>query len=173
MQKINLRYSLLILSLFMFISCSHKVTTKGGSAKTDSGNQLVASPPCIIYKTKVNYSRNVPVILNEEKSYITSFPGVKDLNFQGKPAYPSELVQGFLLDNRGIGPNVAFLDYTYEEYQNLDKTPSADELMKKILDKDPLTEMYQCGTRSQYKDLENDLKKMILSGNLSACKKIK
>jgi hypothetical protein len=83
------------------------------------------------------------------------------------------LNDGFLLDNRGIGPNVAFLSITYEQYSKMVKTPSSEELFELIIDKDPLKEMYQCGNRSKYPDIENDLNTLISSGKLKSCKKLK
>ncbi len=173
MQKKDFNYLVLFFSLFVFLSCSSQVTSRVSAPDSSSKGQEVSSAPCIIYKTRSDYAHNVPVTLNEKKSGLTSYPGVKDLMYQGRMAYPTELAQGFLLDNRGIGPNVAFLDYTYEQYQELDQVPGLEQLMKHITDKDPVTEMYNCGPRSQYKDIENDLNKLINSGNLNSCKKIK
>jgi hypothetical protein len=148
-------------------SCSHHVEPKG------KNGQGVASPACIIYKTRSDYAQQVPVILNAGKTAITSYPDIKDIYYQGKLAYPTRLDDGFLLDNRGIGPNVAFLDYTYEEYSKLVQTPTIDQLFSHILEKDPLTEMYKCGKRIDYHDIENDLNKLITSGKLNSCEKIK
>ena len=173
MQKEDPCYFLLFLTILFFFSCTHTMTSQSSTPGLSDKVQNVSSPLCIIYKTRSDYSQNVPVALNEKKSALTSYPDVKDLYFKGKLAYPTQLANGFLLDNRGIGTNVAFLDYTYEEYQKLQHTPSADQLMKKILDNDPITEMYQCGSRSQFQDIEHDLNKMIQSGNLNSCKKIK
>jgi len=173
MQKKIPGYLLFFLPVLLFFSCSHTVTPQGTAPGVSSKGHNVSSPPCIIYKTRSDYFHNVPVILKENKTTLSSYPDVKDLYFKGKLAYPTQLADGFLLDNRGIGPNVAFLDYTYEEYKELGQTPSADQLMKRILDKDPITEMYQCEARDRYHDIENDLNEMILSGKLNSCKKIK
>ena len=102
-----------------------------------------------------------------------SYPDIKDIYYNGKLSYPTVLSNGYLLDNRGIGPEVAFLDYTYEDYSKLNATPPASELMKHLLDKDPLSEMYQCGLRSQYNDIEQDLNTIISSGKLKTFKKLK
>jgi hypothetical protein len=173
MKNIDRCYFMLIFTLLILFSCSHKVTSRSSAPGVSSNGHNVASAPCIIYKTKTDYFQNVPVTLNDKKSFLSSYPDIKDIYFNGKLAYPTQLANGFLLDNRGIGPNVAFLIYTYEDYQKLTRTPTADELMKKILDNDPITEMYQCGTRIQYQDMEKELNKLITSGNLNTCKKIK
>lgn len=117
-----------------------------------------ALPPVIIYKTVEDYNSLVPVILNDEKTKIVSYPSIKDIKMSGKP---TELINGYLLDNRGISKNVAFLKYTYEEYAELPKTPNSDELFKMILSNDPLLEIYDCGKRNSFKDLIPELNQKI------------
>ncbi len=102
--------------------------------------------PTIVYKTTQDYARYVPVILSADGSEIVSYPGPSDVFFRDTLAYPTPLERGYLLDNRGIGPNVAFLDITYEAYSRLEKGLSADELMAHIQDKAPLVECYDCGS---------------------------
>lgn len=133
----------------------------------------MALPPCIIYKTKADYLKYVPVSLSKDKTRITSYPDIKDVSVQEKSPYPEKLSDGYLLDNRGIGPDVAFLSITYEEYVSKTKTPSADDLFQQLLDKDPLLEMYQCGNRYQYDDIIRELNQIIDSGKISDCKRIK
>jgi len=97
-------------------------------------------PPLIIYKTNADYFYNVPVYLSEDKTRVTGYPGIT----VGTP-YPTKLIRGYLLDNRGIGENSAFMDVTYEEYNNLENTPFSEELFDIILDDNPFSEMYDCG----------------------------
>ncbi|MBU2651249.1 MAG: hypothetical protein KKA81_09970 [Bacteroidetes bacterium] len=130
-------------------------------------------PPVIVYKTNNDYSRNVPVILTMDKKNIASYPGPGDLKYKGEFAYPVELHNGYLLDRRGITDRVAFLDYSYEEYSKLEKTPTREELMNHILDKDPLTEMYFCGSRNTYRDVEKEVNQVLESGDLSRWSKLK
>jgi hypothetical protein len=166
---------LLIFTIILLLteSCSRKTAVVFPSEKNNPAlikqNKL---PPCIIYKTKTDYSKEVPVALSADKSTIASYPDVKDVFINGNYPYPAKLDNGFLLDNRGIGPDVAFLDYTYEAYHALGTTPGPDELMKHVLDKDPLTEMYQCGNKSSYTDISAELNALIHSG-LKNCKKLK
>ena len=100
--------------------------------------------PVVIYKTNGDFFNNVPVLLSEDKTDITAYPDIKDVFYNGKLAYPTRLENGYLLDNRGIGKNVAFLKFTYEEYSKLAATPTKEELYKMILTKNPLTELYRC-----------------------------
>ena len=79
----------------------------------------------------------------------------------GKPALPTPLEGGYWLDNRGIGPTVAFLSYTYEEYIRLAAPPSREEMMERIVDKYPLTEIRACGRRADYKDIVTELNEKI------------
>ena len=125
--------------------------------------RTMALPNVIIYKTRADYSKNVPIGLNEERTTIVSYPGKTDLNGQT----PTPLKYGFLLDRRGINTNVAFLKYTYDEYQALETIPPIGKLFNDIIDADPLTEMYNCGKVSDFfnGDIEELLnKKLIESG---------
>lgn len=155
-------------------SCSKKSTPASGPQSASGAlNVSVPSAPCIVYKTKADYSKNLPVILSADKSRIASFPDVSDIRRQGEQVYPTMLEGGFLLDNRGISPDVVFLSLTYDEYGSREKTPLAADLMPLILDRDPITEMYRCGNRSDYGDMVTELNKLIQSGQLSKCQRIK
>jgi len=162
---------LIILTILMS-SCSNKTTSKT-QEKQEETVETTAGPPVIIYKTKMDFSKNVPVTLSEDKSKITSYPGRNDIKYGKSFAYPTELNKGFLLDNRGIDEHVAFLDYTYEEFSKLQKNPTADELMGHIMEYDPLLEMYRCGTRYDYKNLIDELNDKITVGKFNDCVKLK
>ena len=159
--------------IFWTSGCSRPVTSAGSSAAVEKGSSAAPSPPCIVYKTKADYSKNIPVILSGDKKRIVSYPDVKDVYYQGEFAYPAGLKKGFLLDNRGIGPDVAFLSVTYEEFSKMEKTPSADELYDLIIDKDPLLVMYKCGNRSDYQDIKKELNEIISSGKIETFTKLK
>jgi hypothetical protein len=169
-MKLWLKHGLVVVLFFSLMSsCSHK--TKPVSSGT--GNTNLPGPPCIVYKMHSDYSQFIPVILSEDKTTIVSYPGIKDIYYKEKLSYPTPLTGDYFLDNRGINQNVAFLNITYDDYSKLPSTPSAGELMKRILDKDPIAEMYQCGLRSQYSDIENELNAIIVSGRLKEFKRLK
>ena len=169
-MKLWLKHGLTVVFLFLLMSsCSHK--TKPVSSGT--GSTAIPGPPCIVYKMRSDYSQFVPVMLSEDKATITSYPGIKDIYYKEKLSYPTPLASDYFLDNRGIDQHVAFLNITYGEYSKLPSTPSAGELMKRILDKDPLTEMYQCGLKSQYGNIEKELNDIITSGRLKEFKRLK
>lgn len=145
-----------------FFSCTHAVKNTQENTPAVSQSIAVTGPDVIIYKTKADYYQLVPVIMNEEKTKIVSFPAPLDLRYKGKPAIPDRLAEDYLLDNRGINENVAFLNITYEEYMNMTKTPSVEELINLIIDTDPLILMYNCGKRQLYKNEIDELNKLII-----------
>lgn len=128
--------------------------------------------PTIVYKTRKDYSNYVPVILSDDKSMIVSYPSNTDIFYEGKLALPTKLKSGYLLDNRGINQNSAFLDMTYLEYSELPDSPSPVELNKRILDKDPFVEIWLCGDRNLLKDPVNELNELIDDG-FAGCKRLK
>jgi hypothetical protein len=173
MMKVSYSLCLIFLSVTLLQDCSRPLPPSGSVSSVKSGQSKITSPPCIVYKTRSDYSKNIPVLLSEDKTKIVSYPDVKDVYFNGELAYPTQLNDGFLLDNRGIGPNVAFLAVTYEQYSRLDKTPPATDLFNSILDKDPVLVMYQCGSRIQYKEIVIELNELISSGKITSCNKLK
>ncbi len=165
-----------LLSTIM-ISCKNisglKNSQKNDETSAVSEKGVSSGPPAIIYKTKQDYYDKVPVILSDDKLEIESYPGIKDVFFKGELAYPTHLDNGFLLDNRGINKNAAFLKMTYEEYSKLDQTPSKDELFRMILDNDPFTVMYSCGSKFKYKNIVDELNQAINENKLSTFEKLK
>jgi len=151
------KITILILTIFLS-SC--------GSSSKMSLPDFKSGPDVIVYKTKADYLHFVPVGLSKDRKIITNYPHPSDLKTNGKIAIPTKLKKGYLLDNRGIGPNVAFTKYTYFDYAALKSAPSPEELMNSIIDADPLQEMYNCGSRTDYKTIEslNELIKKKFAG---------
>lgn len=166
----------IIISIIIMNSCSsvkkNKITMK--AKETDKDIVMLnfkSGPPTIIYKTKKDYNKFVPVILSEDKSKIVSYPHPSDILVNDKFSYPTQLEKGYLLDNRGINNNVAFLSMTYEEYSKLEKAPLLEELFSMIIDKAPLVEIYNCGNRYTFKnEISVDLNKLIINNELTRCK---
>jgi hypothetical protein len=97
-----------------------------------------------------------------------------DLYVDGKLALPSKLKKDYLLDNKGIGRNVAFLNLTYQEYAALKTVPSLKELYVLIQDKEPLLELCDCGNRTKLTDPEKQLNLLISKDELTKrCKIVK
>jgi hypothetical protein len=174
----TLFFCILIIFIHSFIlSCSNSAKvndSKNNNMESEmSGNKEMAGPPVIVYQTKADFFDKVPVTLSQDKSEVISYPGVKDIFFNGEFSYPTKLNNGYLLDNRGIDPNSAFLNLSYEEYSKLQTYPTKSELYSLILEKDPFTEMYNCGNKYKYKDLVQELNAMIDNEKLATQKKLK
>lgn len=140
----------------------------GISGVKQGSNAAVSSPVVYIYKMKKDYSQLVPVLMDDSRSRIVSYPHPADLKRGGQLCLPTELVQGYWLDNRGINGNVAFLSYTYAEYAALPAAPSIEDLLAHIVDKYPLTGIWACGRRADYKDIVTELNEKITAGELPA-----
>jgi len=151
--------------LSMSVSCNGskkiKNTISPNPVAMQSEPLRTPSPEAIVYKTVKDYSGLVPVIMNNERTQIVSYPAPSDVFFKGKLAKPTPLKDGYWLDNRGINQNVAFTSYTYEEYSALKETPLMNVLLSKIIDKYPLKELIGCGPRSKYSNETEDLNKLI------------
>ncbi|GHV09940.1 hypothetical protein FACS1894162_1830 [Bacteroidia bacterium] len=117
-----------------------------------------AGRPTIVYKTTGDFYDLVPVMMNAEKTQIVSYPAPSDIRANAKP---TRLKDGYLLDNRGIGINSVFLDYTCEQYSQLPAAPSLSEMQAHILEKNPLTKLVNCGNRYQYNDIVPELNALI------------
>ena len=169
-----MRQFILLSSTFLFtlviLSCG---STKKAESMKSTQNMQVPGPKAIIYQTKEDYSKLVPVILSNDKNTIESYPDVKDVYFNGSLAYPTRLHKGYWLDNRGIGKNVAFLSVTYEEYSKLPKTPSPEELIMMITETQPIINMYSCGLKSSFMDIVKELNTKIDADDFSTFTKIK
>ena len=153
------------LSLAMMFGCKTKQVTQANANATP---QFVAAlPHVLIYKTKNDYRHNVPILLSADKTQIISYPHPRDLVVGGRLMLPSQLNNGYLLDNRGINKNVAFLKYTYEEYSKFQNAPTLEELWKNIIDKEPLAELYDCGKKMNFVDLEKQINEIIDNKQLS------
>ena len=87
-------------------STTHRPTgTINVTATSQAG---VSSPVVYIYKMKKDYSKLVPVLMNEERTRIVSYPDPVDLQRGGKPALPTPLEGNYWLDNRGDWPHCGF-----------------------------------------------------------------
>lgn len=180
MKKITI---ILMISVFSGLIPGCKCKEKS-AVKTDSeqisiagakmNSDIISSealPHVIIYKTKKDYSKQVPVLMNKDKNDIVSYPAPSDLKNGGAYSIPTPLYDGYLLDNRGIGPDVAFLDLTYEQYSEFKDAPAKEYLISKIIDRNPLTEMWDCGQRAETNPDINKLNGLI-KNKFPNCKKI-
>lgn len=168
-----------VVTLFMFIAfvgckSSNKMTQTSNDEGTKFVPQYTPGPQALIYKTNEDYNNLVPVILSDDKTEIVSYPHPSDLKVGSGYPLPTFLNNGYLLDNRGIGKNVAFLKLTYKEYLELKEVPTLKELYSYIIDKDPLKELCDCGNKAAFTDIEKQLNSIIDNNKLrTTCKTIK
>jgi hypothetical protein len=143
----------------VFWGCTYVVSAQSPAS--------MAMPEALVYKTRGNYKNLVPVVLSPDRKRVVSYPGSGDLKTGGEYAIPISLHHKYLLDRRGVGWHTAFLKLTYEEYGKLAEIPSPEELYKMIVDKNPLTELYDCGRREPYANLVHKLNVVIDEGKLA------
>lgn len=122
--------------LLIFVGC--KSLEEKSSALAPVTSRYV--PNAVIYKTKMDYSQFVPVNLDATKSRIVSYPHPTDLS---KNSTPLKLINGWLLDRRGITVNSAFTSFTYDDYSKLSNAPRIRVLEEKIIDDDPFVAIVQ------------------------------
>lgn len=121
--NVKLLFLLFVFNL-LFLSC-------------ESGSDL--DQMIYVYKTKADYTKNVCVELNLDKTRITSNYAPNGVDSR----WPVKLIEGYLL-NGTFGANTGFLSITNEEYnQNYNTSPGADSLYKLLLEKDPFIEFYE------------------------------
>lgn len=164
----------LFLLLLALVSCKSSNEMKTKANDVTSNNSNMTRPYIMVYKTKNDYYNLVPILLSEDKKEIISYPDPKDLKAESSFLLPTLLKGGYLLDNKGISKNVAFLKYTYQEYSKLEYPPTLNVLYDNIIDKNPLLELYNCRSYIENYDKEVYLNKIIDKENLSnECKIIK
>ncbi|MBX2984811.1 MAG: hypothetical protein LC109_13735 [Bacteroidia bacterium] len=167
---------ILISALTMSMSCKtrKKATKDPESTATLFTPQFTPGPPAFIYKTKKDYGNMVPVLMNDDKTEIVSYPHPTDLYPADMLLLPTPLNNGYILDNKGINKNVAFLNITYQEYAKLTEPPTLEEMKGMLLDINPLTELCDCGNKNAFDNIEKQLNELIDAKQLrTKCKVIK
>jgi hypothetical protein len=131
-------------------------------------------PNLLLYKTKFDCSNLVPVVMSADKKEIVSYPDPKDLLINGTLQKPIALHGGYWLDRRGINRNVVFLNISYEEYVQQKGTLPVSDMLNKIVDKDPLIELYDCGRNVLNQELITSINRWIDEQELGQhCKRLK
>lgn len=175
MRKLILKPLCIAFVLLVFACKATHKTTQTAKVETQTNatveEQSTSTQPVFVYKTKGDYANLVPVFLSDDKSEIVSYPSLSDIN---NSTLPTPLKDGYLLDNKGVGKNVAFVNLTYDAYAKLKDTPTLNELYTLILDKDPLIELCDCGKRNSFVDVNKQLNEWIENNQLKTkCKKLK
>jgi len=101
----NMRKQIVFILLVAFttgqFSCSRSINKNSSGTENNKVDEelsvnVAAGPSVIIYKTSEDYFDKVPVTLSEDKSNVVSYPGIKDIYYQGEFSYPTRLNNGFL-----------------------------------------------------------------------------
>jgi hypothetical protein len=168
MKKFNFNFIIIcvILAANVFISCNAS-KKQHYTQKDKVGSHIL--PKTIIYKTTNDYTNYVPVMLDNAKQKLISYPDPTDTYTGTGFMTPQLLAGGFLLDKRGITINSVFTNYTYSEYSQMKAVPSPQEILNNIKDKNPLTALYQCPLTTD----TTILNQWIQDGLEKYCKKIK
>ncbi|WP_224999598.1 hypothetical protein [Cesiribacter sp. SM1] len=168
-MRVSLPFLLIAVTIFC-AACKNKMMTDQNNTP-ETRPVFTPGPPAIVYKTRADYTDKVAVTLNEDKTAVVAYPHPSDINRAAGLPLPARLEQGYLLDNQGINAQVAFTSYTMQEYAALPQAPTPAELWAKIIDKDPLVYMCNCGNRRQYNSVETAMNQFIGQG-LSTCKPV-
>lgn len=135
------------------------LTSCGSSQYLDSTHAVV------VYKTKKNYNRQVAVTLNTDKTTVISYPDPSDIR-SFRP-YPIHLRSKYLLDQRGIDSNVAFLKLSYRQYSKLKVAPEPNFILSNlILDNNPILEFHIIEKYLPNSDVKQLLNQRIVNGVL-------
>lgn len=95
----------------------------------------------VVYKTRNDYSNNIYIRVNDERTKVTIFPALSDVD---TVKIPIKLVSGYYIGSgrngeNGIESSVTSLTVdTYKSYI------SPDSLLKLVIDFEPFYEYYEC-----------------------------
>ncbi|MEI7765284.1 MAG: hypothetical protein WCI93_01725 [bacterium] len=134
-KKIVLTIIVLIILLFI-IGASYFTQKKSTQQqKTEVGAIFQGA---LVFKTNKDYSKYVWVGLYPDKSKVSSYPGKGDIFL-----YPQiKLHNGYYTDDINI-PGVP-INITLDAYSKMAEEPDPSIMYNLILDKDPISELYQC-----------------------------
>ncbi len=169
-MRIQLFLIVLVL-LVVTAGCKNNATMAEGSKQKPDAVQpaFTPGPQAIVFKTRADYSDKVAITLSEDRTKVVAYPHPRDIARENGLPYPTQLAEGYLLDNQGINRQVAYTSYTMEEYAALPEPPNVQELLARVIDKDPLLKMCNCGNRSRYENPVAEINTMIGQG-LALCK---
>lgn len=126
------------------IGCSHKTASTAADSQqtinytatiqyTDNRGGATGGskylPKASAFRMSGDYAGNVAVTLGSDGKLIY-FPAPSDISRHSKP---TDLGDGWWLNNQGISENSVFTRYTFEEYSQLPAAPSAEDLKKAII----------------------------------------
>lgn len=122
-----------------------------------------ALPNAIVYKTYSDYTHQVAIRLSADQKEISYYPDPADVAPRGSIGPPTELINGYWLDNSGLATNSAFIKLTFKEYSALKEVPTHEQLMQLVVSPKPFVEMWDLGPRTQFKTTD-DINQRIRAG---------
>lgn len=136
--------------LVMAAGCTHKTENNKGNMEYSEGTVHIGSaigwrnskpvnalPKATAFRMSGNYSDNVAITLNADGSPVY-FPDPSDISANSAP---TDLGDGWWLNNQGIPSNSVFTKYTFGEYSKLKKLPSIAELKAAVIPGAKVSEM--------------------------------
>lgn len=97
--------------------------------KITGGKYVDALPNATAFRMSGDYSNNVAVTLSPQGELLY-FPAPSDITAYSAP---QELVDGWWLNNQGLGPNSVFTKYTFAEYAALPDVPSPEQIKMSVI----------------------------------------
>ncbi len=150
------------------------ITGCGAGRNATADDRADRTRPVMVYRTKHDVHDKVPVGLSDDRRHIVSYPHPKDLMADGGLRTPTALIQGYWLDNLGVGPNTGFIALTYSEYAALPEAPSITEMEAMLIDRDPWEALCDCGVMGTLQDPVKELNAWLKKRKLAErCKTLK
>jgi hypothetical protein len=131
---------ILVSSVLLLLSSCDRVGVTGDEIK--------------IYRTRADYSRNMFVTLNTDKTAVSAFPGLDDIELT---RLPQKLAKGYYLGTSRNGENGIRSVVTSLTIDTYTSYVSADSLFKLVIDNDPFVEYYYTQKVSIIEFFTNDL----------------
>lgn len=100
------------------------------------GVEVRSIPNATVFKMSGDYADNVAVTLNPDGT-LAYYPAPSDITVNSSPV---ALADGWYLNRQGLGSGSVFLTYTFEQYRNLPKAPSHEELLEAVIPGSSVTE---------------------------------
>ena len=96
-------------------------------------------PKATAFKMSGDYADNVAITIGPDGN-ISYYPAPSDIS---KSSAPTNLGNGWWLNNQGIGYGSVFTKFTYDEYSKLPSAPSPKELLDAVIPGARVVEMVQ------------------------------
>ncbi len=142
-------------------------TMQNQNTNSNVSGDVSALSHLLVFKTKHDYGDLVWVGLSVDKTEVIAYPSPQDMMSK----LPIKLHNDYYTGP--IGTNVAFINLHAESYAKGNRMFSAEQLYSLIINKDPFSEMYDCGAKTNSSADIDSVNNLIDTKTLvSECKKI-